>query len=815
MIQNDNIPGAKCYAHSREGRAPEEWEPLFTPFGDGEGECRGRECEDCRGLVPQHGHLNKVAWWAGKFAEEMFVAGSEEGKAAWQWGYLAGLWHDLGKFAEGFQKKIRGERIQIEHTGAGAALAKELIRSGWETLAFVIAGHHTGLANRTNEVSIPYINTPLDVRVERAGKMLAKCRSRIVENQDEPTKALIVLSTAPKLPEWIMNGSDDAPSRWSCLIRMIFSALVDADSVATESFSSTDEKTTMLRAQPIYDDIETLRERLDTNIDKLGEMAEDTEVNRQRAGILKWCRDAAKSDPGFFTLNVPTGGGKTLAAMSFALRHARAHEAKGMRRVIVAVPYTSIIEQNAGVYETALGARNLVEHHSNLDDFDDKEEADEATIRRRLACENWDAPVIVTTNVQLFESLFAHKRRRTRKLHNIAGSVIVLDEAQCVPVGFMALIVPMLRELVDHYGCTVVISTATQPAWRQVRGKPAFGISDEQMRPIIPQDAGLSRVEGFDRVTVEWPKSKEPLLYEDLVGKLVNEPCVMAIVHRKKDAQWLARKLAELRPDERVFHLSTNMCPVHRRAVLAEIRAAVALYQKAGTPCRIVSTQLVEAGVDLDLPVIYRAMAGLDSIAQAAGRCNREGKMGSRGRVVVFHAETLPPDNHLKRCAEITANMLFELDGQLDIRDPASFEMFFKMLYLTSKPDVKDLVRHVRDLNFETLGREFRLIDDTQQVPIVVLYDEEARSRLRTIQGIARGQSGEDVAARVAFRALQPYSVAVWPKGLAVLGSALEPLFPGSTAKILDRDLYPTSYDDGFGLVTDDEPTISPDRLIL
>jgi len=304
-------------------------------------------------------------------------------------------------------------------------------------------------------------------------------------------------------------------------------------------------------------------------------------------------------------------------------------------------------------------------------------------------------------------------------------------------------------------------------------------------------------------------------LYEDLVGKLVNEPCVMAIVHRKKDAQWLARKLAELRPDERVFHLSTNMCPVHRRAVLAEIRAAVALYQKAGTPCRIVSTQLVEAGVDLDLPVIYRAMAGLDSIAQAAGRCNREGKMGSRGRVVVFHAETLPPDNHLKRCAEITANMLFELDGQLDIRDPASFEMFFKMLYLTSKPDVKDLVRHVRDLNFETLGREFRLIDDTQQVPIVVLYDEEARSRLRTIQGIARGQSGEDVAARVAFRALQPYSVAVWPKGLAVLGSALEPLFPGSTAKILDRDLYPTSYDDGFGLVTDDEPTISPDRLIL
>ena len=499
-----------AYAHSLDGSPPSEWEPLFSPFGNGVGECRGRECEDCRNLVPEHGHLNKVAWSAGKFAEEMFAPGSAVGKAAGEWGYLAGLWHDLGKFSVEFQEKIRGERIQVEHTGAGAALAKELIGSGWETLAFVIAGHHAGLANRTNEVSIPYINTPLDIRAERAVAMLAKCRALIIENKDEAMKKLMVLSEAPKLPEWIMSGGDDAPPRWSCFIRMIFSALVDADSIATESFCSTDDETTKLRAQPIYDTIEALRERLDAHIDKLGGTVEDTEVNRQRASILKWCRDAANNDPGFFTLSVPTGGGKTLAAMSFALRHAAAHRAKGMRRVIVAVPYTSIIEQNAGVYETALGIHNLVEHHSNLDDFDDKEEADEATIRRRLACENWDAPVIVTTNVQLFESLFAHKRRRTRKLHNIAGSVIVLDEAQCVPVGFMALIVPMLRELVDRYSCTVVISTATQPAWRQVRGKPAFGVPDEQLRPIIPPDAGLSRVAGFDRVTV---KRVEQLIY--------------------------------------------------------------------------------------------------------------------------------------------------------------------------------------------------------------------------------------------------------------------------------------------------------------
>lgn len=811
---HDATDSMDFYAHT-DPNSPDQrnWEPLFTPFGESPDKCQGEACKKCENLDRFHGHLNKVAWWTAKFAGEMFPAGSEEEKSAREWGRLAGLWHDLGKFAEEFQRKLSGERIQIEHTGTGAALAKKLMPVAWETLAFGIAGHHAGLANRKNRESIHDTSTPLDERVARADAMLAQCRVLIEENKENDIKRLLILSETPELPEWMLSGGD-AASRWSCFIRMIFSALVDADSIATESFCSSGEQKTKLRALPVFDSIEILRERLDDHIDALGEKADDTEVNRQRANILGWCRDAAKGDPGFFTLSVPTGGGKTLAAMAFALRHVAVHRAKGMGRVIVAVPYTSIIEQNAGVYEAALGAGNLVEHHSNLDDFDDGEEADEETIRRRLACENWDAPVIVTTNVQLFESLFTHKRRCARKLHNIAGSVIILDEAQCVPVGFMALIVPMLRELVDHYGCTVVISTATQPAWKQVRGKPAFGIAGEQLSPIIPADAGLSRVAGFDRVTVEWPEKNEPLLYEDLASKLAGEPCVMAIVHRKKDAQWLAKKLRELRPDESVFHLSTNMCPVHRRKVLEEIRAAVALYRQSGVPCRIVSTQLVEAGVDLDLPVIYRAMAGLDSIAQAAGRCNREGRMGAKGRVVVFHAETAPPDGHLKRCAEITANMLSELDGQLDIRDPAAFEGFFKRLYLSCKPDVKDLVRHERDLNFETLGREFHLIDDSQQVPIVVLYDDESRSRLRTVQGIARSQAGEEVAARVAFRALQPYSVAVWPKGIAVLESALEPLFPGGTAKMLDPHLYPATYDEVFGLVTDDEPSIPPDRLV-
>ncbi|HBJ87784.1 MAG TPA: CRISPR-associated endonuclease Cas3'' [Verrucomicrobiales bacterium] len=781
FIRNSNClnPAVTYFAHTLEGRPQEDWEPLER-------------------------HLQEVAKLAGKFADAF---------GAKDWGRLAGLWHDLGKYSREFQAKLHGEHFQIEHTGAGAALAKEKIRSGWETLAFVIAGHHAGLANWQNKEDHD-TSTPLVTRVERAGAMLEKCRALMEANNDEAMKQLLLMQKAPELPEWILSGGDEGRARWSCFIRMIFSALVDADSIATESFCSPEDKKTRLRAQPVYDSVEVLRERLDAHIDQLGKKAADSEVNRQRAQILNWCRESALTDRGFFTLNVPTGGGKTLAAMSFALRHVVEHRAKGMRRVIVAVPYTSIIEQNAGVYETALGAHNLIQHHSNLDDFEDREEADEATIRRRLACENWDAPVIVTTNVQLFESLFTHKRRRARKLHNIAGSVIILDEAQCVPVGYLQLIVPMLRDLVDHYGCTMVVSTATQPAWRQMRGKPAFGLPAEQMRPIIPPEAELSRVEGFDRVSIEWPKTKEPVLYEELALQLVAEPCVMAIVHRKKDAQWLARRLCELRPDEQVFHLSTNMCPVHRRSVLDKIRAAIVQFRDAGTPCRVVTTQLVEAGVDLDLPVIYRAMAGLDSITQAAGRCNREGKMAGKGRVVVFYAETEPPDPHLKRCAQITESMLFEADRQLDIRDPSTFEGYFKRQYHLADTDVKKLMRHVTDLNFETLGRELRLIDDSQQVPIVILYNEEARARLRTIQNIARSQAGEEVASRLAFRALQPYSVAVWPKGLAMLKDALEPLFPGSTALLLDPNFYPASYDAVFGLVTDDEPSIPPDRLV-
>lgn len=747
---------------------------------------------------PLDRHLMEVAAMTRSFCT---AYGAEE------WGYLAGLWHDLGKYHPDFQKRIRGDHLQVEHAGAGSTLAKRSSGPYWETLGFVIAGHHAGLSNRTCRCDGKL--TPLDERVKRAEPHLALVETSVASLPDAVRNWLFPAKVALPIPERIFRADGNSRLSWGCYIRMLFSALVDADSLATERFCGAASLEVRLRERPLHAGIHSLKDRLDSMLDRLSAGAPDSGVNRERAKVLQWCRAAASRPPGFFTLNVPTGGGKTLASMSFALRHALAHEEAPLRRVIVAVPYTSIIEQNAAIYESALGAENVVQHHSNLDDFEESEESDESSIRRRMACENWDAPVIVTTNVQLFESLYSNTRRRTRKLHNIAGSVIILDEAQCVPVGFMALILPMLKELVEHYHCTVVISTATQPAWLKRKCLPC-GLPPHVLRSIIPPDARLSWAEALDRVAIQWPRSPDRISNAELAVELAEHPCVLTIVHRKKDARWLAGQLSQLKPDDPLFHLSTHMCPDHRRGTLERIRKAVASWRENGTPCRVVSTQLVEAGVDLDFPVVYRALAGLDSIAQAAGRCNREGRLKGKGLVVVFHAETDPPDRHLAQCAQISRQMLREYNNTLDIRDPAVFEEFFVRLYTRQDLDMKKLLRHVEELNFESLGTEFRLIEDSETVPIVILHNMEARARWLAMRSIAEGQSGAETPARVALRALQPHVVQAWPGEVVRLRHALEPLLPGSETWVLDPAQHPKTYHPVFGLLTEDEPAATP-----
>ena len=510
-------------------------------------------------------------------------------------------------------------------------------------------------------------------------------------------------------------------------------------------------------------------------------------------------------EPGFFSLNVPTGGGKTLSAMSFALRHAAKH---GLRRVIIAVPYTSIIEQNAGEYAKRLGAANVLEHHSNLDDFAGLEESKPDAIRRQLAAENWDAPVVVTTNVQLFESLLHSKRSRCRKLHRVARSVIILDEAQCLPNGCLNPVLHTLRELVAHYGCTVVLSTATQPAL-ELREKLPFGLT--RVRPIIPPDSEQALHQEMQRVSIDWSQCPAVTPYTAIAAQMAANPCSLAIVHRKADARVLTELLASACPGERLFHLSTSMCPVHRRRDLEAIRAAMREWRQTGTSCRVVSTQLIEAGVDLDFPVVYRALAGLDSIAQAAGRCNREGLLDQKGKVIVFRAETDPPKDLCPPFAQARAQ-LEAAEGQLDLCQPSTFQNFFKGLTARLDLDQSAVIPALSSFQWATAAEKFKMIRDEGQVPVIIPFDVTARERLAEV----RQRITHNVPlSRSLLRSLQPYTINVFSSATKKLAAALTPLFPDSETQVLNLELWPQFYNDRFGLAADEDDRMSITTLCV
>jgi CRISPR-associated endonuclease/helicase Cas3 len=454
--------------------------------------------------------------------------------------------------------------------------------------------------------------------------------------------------------------------------------------------------------------------------------------------VLEHCRDAAIQSPGFFSLNVP-GAGKTISSLAFALAHAVKND---LRRVLVAIPFTSIIEQTADVYREALGpfaATALVEHHTNLQPTHD-------TRSNQLGTENWDAPLIVTTNVQLFESLFAYRTTACRKLHNLARSVIVLDEAQTIPVELLRPALAALRELIFNYGCSVVLCTATQPAleWRG-----DFEIGLQSVHPIIPDAAPLFHA--LRRVEV---RTLGKLTDEQLAGRLSREKAVLCIVNTRKHASRLYDHVAALSTRGECFHLSTWMCGAHRRTVLKTIRRRL----KSKQPCRVISTQLVEAGVDLDFPVVYRAEAGFDSIAQAAGRCNREGLLDI-GLTYIFETEEKPPAG-LLRTAAVAGKEL--ISHHPDPLAPEAIEAYFRLLYWTQKKhwDKRQVMEKMQFdwgrgralLQFREVARAFRMIEDDQQVVLVPCYKKAAVLW------------NELMARKVPFvlqRALQPYLVSV------------------------------------------------------
>lgn len=742
--------GAAVFAHSLPDRPEAEWEPLEK-------------------------HLGEVGRLAGRFADAF---GSGE------WGELAGWWHDLGKYKPEFQARLRGSQEQVEHAGVGAALAAAKGGLLGRALAFTIAGHHAGLAN-------------LAAQGESGLRAL---RDRIAENAPvlERLRPLIpaelLTRSIPELPGHLRpqrsskNQQEAFKRRVEFWTRFVFSALVDADFLATEAFYEPGKR----GAIRDFDPIPVLRERLDRH---LRGFRIDTPVNRLRSEILLACRTAADLAPGLFSLTVPTGGGKTLSSMAFALRHA---ERYGLRRVVVVIPYTSIIEQNARVYRDVFGDLNVIEHHSNIDEVRRLEEDREREMRRRLAAENWDAPIIVTTNVQFFESLFANRTSRCRKLHNLARSVVVLDEAQSLPANYLNCTLEAMRELAGGYGCSLVLMTATQPALERRDTLPA-GL--ENVREIVPEGRRLAKA--FERVSVHWPDPAAPATsFAELATALAGAEQALAVVHLRRDARELAQHL----PAEDRLHLSALMCAAHRAGVLKAARTRLT----RGERCLLVATQLIEAGVDISFPVVHRALAGLDSLAQAAGRCNREGELRDergnprRGDFYVFRAETRPPPGFLRKGMETTDTLLERYGDSLAFSDAHLLEEYFRILYGKCETDERGIQAERSQLNFATVAQRVRLIEDGFSHPVVVPWGD-SEGRVEAFRAEPR---------RETQRALQPYLVQIPERELGKLQKigAVECLH--ESVHVLTR-AFAHLYDREFGLVVDEEAMPDPGAHIV
>jgi len=732
-----------CFAHSVQFKPEQDWEGL-------------------------HEHLEAVARRASTLAGSFSASG---------WGELAGWWHDVGKYDPEFQKYIRGlNKDGPPHAWAGAVLAATRSPKAMVPIAFAIAGHHTGLSDLRSDATAARAPGPTPLlELMQANKLeFARLRPDIPnELYDLPL---------PALPAYIATAAPAPATSLELFTRFVFSALVDADRLETSRFYA--RHTPVLTADNlVYDAISVLRARLDASVDNMPPKGSPAVVELRRQ-VLFACRERASDVPGRFSLTVPTGGGKTLSAMSFALRHAERH---GLRRVVVVIPYTSIIEQSARVYREVLGNANVLEHQSNIDEQKLTEQDARGEQFRKLAAENWDAPIVVTTTVQFFESLLSNHPSRCRKLHNLARSVVLLDEVQTLPPQFLRTILDVLSQLTDHYGSTVVLATATPPALVERKGSLRGGLTG--VREIMTSPSELATV--ARRVRVEW-RVDSTTSYESIAAELRGYPQVLAIVHRRDDA----RRLVELLGPG-ALHLSAAMCPAHRLQVVAEVRRRLAL----GDSCQLISTQLIEAGVDVDFPVVYRSLAGLDSIAQSAGRCDREGNLTARaggqpaGRMVVFRAETDPPPGVPRKALESMHAMLAL--GGADPFEPSDSVRYFDELYGKIDSDQHGIEPLRRSLMFAAVADRFRLIDDDTR-PVVVPWGEAAL-RLNAFRATPNRQTQ---------RALQPFIVQVRRYVLEKLRAA------GVTSPVDELERFDFvnegregRYDERFGL---DERDVAP-----
>lgn len=708
--KKENVHQVEFYAHTKEGEEKENWQKLID-------------------------HLNETSRMAEAFGRDAGIAPLAK---------ITGLLHDLGKYSYEFQQRLEGKKVRVDHSTAGAKEIIQLFKGTDQEslatlLAYCIIGHHTGLPDHGDTSDLP-----------GNGTLVARLKTGICEyghykTELDPAQIRLPgrLTIRPNKSHWGFS--------FAFLTRMVYSTLVDADFQDTERFMQGEK----LRGRHVS--IAALRDKLDAYLCRFDNPT--TDINHKRTETLRHCIEKAAEKPGFFKLTVPTGGGKTLASMAFSLHHAAMH---GLKRIIYVIPFTTIIEQNASIFKEIVGEEHVLEHHSNFDWEKKKRQAAEAAddqtrsvyTKLKLAAENWDIPIVVTTNVQFFESLFANRSSRCRKLHNIAKSVIIFDEAQMFPKDYLSPAMSAVWELVVNYGSSVVFCTATQPNLER------FFPESTEITELAIDPQGL--FDFYKRVDVRHLMAK--LTDEDLVARLREHEQVLCIVNTRKHASGIYQKLG----GEDAFHLSTLMCPVHRREKLTEIRKRL----EEGRLCRVISTSVMEAGIDVDFPVGYRALTGLDSINQAAGRVNRNMKQ-AMGEMFIFE-----PDSELVRRTPrfiaqgvaVTRSILRQ-HGHAPISIPA-IHAYFEQLYALKDPHDFDY-QNILDkfnlnakgqpiFNFATVAENFRVIEDVTQT-LIIPFDEEA---IRLIDELKITQYPIST-----LRKLQPYTVSIYEQEFDALSS--------------------------------------------
>ncbi|MGI6238126.1 MAG: CRISPR-associated helicase Cas3' [Christensenellales bacterium] len=689
-------------------------------------------------------HLEGTARYARKFGKSV---GMEEEAV------YAAMAHDIGKYTKAFQDRLLNNGKKVDHSTAGML---EAIHAKHMRAAFAIAGHHAGLPDLGAQGDTANDATLWGRRKRKPGEGIEDYSAFRSFVQLEPPA---VLPSADELTDYLRT-------------KMLYSCLIDADWLDTEWFMNAGAV-----ERGAGEPIETLVRRFDAWLADKGWTRPASEkplsINEMRSDILYTCMDHAARSPGLFTLTVPTGGGKTTASLAFALQHALEN---GLERIIYVIPYTSIIDQTAAIFRTILGDENILEHHSQVKFDPEDDRLTPAQKKLQLATENWDAPVIVTTSVQFFESLFANRKSPSRKIHNIAKSVVIFDEAQLLPVPFLKPCVAAIARLARDFGVSAVLCTATQPALNELIRE----YTDAEVRELAPDPVRLNAA--FRRTTIRMVGAMDD---DALADELNAHDQALCVVNSKRHAQTLFQKLKT----EGAYQLSTLLYPAHRQRKLNHLRMRL----KEGRPCRVVSTSLIEAGVDVDFPAVYRALSGLDSILQAAGRCNREGQRGRDESIVtVFEPELPSPQIFMPNIEAARGAMrIYE--------DAASLEAireYFAILYANKgeRLDDKNILPLIRQFAFSTIGDIFKIINENTRSISVLFREEEAQALERRLRNGERS--------RALLRALGRYSVSVNDNHYRALVAA-------GALERMDEDIYLLrsidAYDENLGLTLEPE----------